>query len=929
MDLQIANPRLLLLVWAIPAVALWWFRAQSARTRALQQFMSAELQRKLAPADAPGRFRWQAGLLCAGLTLGLVAAARPQWGQREETVYQRGRDLVVALDVSRSMLATDVRPSRLQRAKTDLIDLVGELRGDRTALVAFRRGAELICPLTTDYAYFLHALDGAGPDAAPRGETDIGAAIRKALEAFSGESGAHKALILISDGEDLAGGARAAAEEAARRGIVIFTVGLGSTAGSTIPDAEQAGGQAMYQDAPVVSRLMNETLHEIATLTKGAYIPVGTASMGTATLGTLYRDHLRALSAQDLEETLQRRYVERYQWFLLPALLCLLAAAALSPGRLATRTGRRAGTPPTPVKGPAGVRDLTPPARRIKAAGVVLGLLLAGTAGAQSVGSTNAPATAPAGPRGRQLAREAQTLFQRGDYTNAAQAYLQAARTASAEGARDYRYNAAVALYTAQQYDQAADVLRPLLSERHDEVARTAEGLGAALFEAAARHEGEDAAAMKVRADRTREAAEALRLAARHATGEAAEPARRHAATALLALHEREESARIRTVLDRYQSMDAGRLATDMLQTQSQLLEATATVHTNRAPNRIDQHEALAVRQSENVDRWIALKGKLMEMPLDPAVTGQVTRATLEHIVEGTRDRMREAARHLRDVSPDALSAVAASEASFYPLWKAVAGYDHVLQQDLRLQTNALALASQPDPTPQVTRLKSEQQEALALTQLFRDRFEKQVPEEDATGSGVGPLGTPTPGDAPGGANMGPPVGAGGEPYTNRAAVIELAAQAVAVQESAMRFLEASDWEGLRAEQKLAHGILKEIEALLPRSQSQEGQQSQDSQQQQQEGEQGQEQQDGQQEQDSESTGNEQQPELPPPTETPPAEPESESQEEAAQAEEDKDAPDTDTVDRLLERALQRERQHDADLRKRRQVPPLPIERDW
>jgi Ca-activated chloride channel family protein len=912
MNANVGNPNLLILLWLVPAVAVWWLTALKRRERALERFMSAALQAKLAPANDGRRQRWQIGLMTAGLALAIIAAARPQWGQREEKVFQRGRDLVVALDVSRSMLANDVRPNRLSRAKTDLIDLVQELRGDRAALLAFRRKATLLCPLTTDYAFFRQALDAASPDAAPRGETDIGAAIRAAMDAFDSEGGAHKAIILISDGEDLAGDARAAAEEAARRGVVIFTVGFGSTGGSTVPDPDQATGHAVYQDTPVVSRLNNETLNEIATLTKGAYIPVGTATMADTTLGTLYRDHLRAIAAQDLEETLQQRFVDRFQWFLLPALLCMFAAAALSRGRLAMA---RSGSTPKPA--PASRRPAQ--ARAVS----LLALSLLATAARTSAQTNTAPPTdsasaavtdtnAPAMtvPPGREGARLAQGLFTRGEHAAAATAYLTAARSAPDEAAADYRYNAAVAYYRAGQFEDAARVLRELdLASRTDD-ARISEGLGAALFSAADAIAGDDAEALRRRADLTRESADALRVAARAAPQDRTADAARNAAVAIGALRERNESAHIAEVLGQYEKMDAGKLATLMLQTQHEVLAGALAASTNQSPSRIAEHEALAARQRDNVDRWIALKGKLMQAPLPDDATGQVTRAMLESIVEKTRDVMRETAEQLRDVNPDALQTARASESAFYPLWKATAAHADILQQDLRRQTNTIAATTgQADATLATPEL--EQREALALTRLFQERFEQQVPETTPT-AGVGPLGA----NVPLNATAPSAAGAGDEAaVTNRAAILERTAQATAVQSAALDLL-ATDRDASLAQQQFAYQILKEIEAMLPKSSSSSPQpQPQDS-----PPEQNPEPQDQQQPQ-------EQPPEPESQPEQPPQEPQQEQEAQPASGE----TPKTDEqVERVLERALEREREHEENKRNRMQQAPLsPVERDW
>lgn len=334
MHLQFANAWMLYALWLAPAVGAIWLWLYRRREAKLARLFSAAMRAKLCPPAQSRRFYWQWELLQAGLLLAIVAAARPQWGLREEIVVQRGRDLVIALDVSRSMLAQDVHPSRLQRAKTDILDLLRELRGDRAALITFRGQAVQLCPLTTDYAYLEQALDDVTVESAPRGETNIGAAIAKALEAFESDPGSHKAIILISDGEDLAGRAKAATETAKKKGVVIFTVGLGDPQGAKIPSAPKKGAYLAYQGKDVVTRLEHETLKNIAETTGGAYVPVGLANVK---LGNLYRDHLRKITTRDLEESIQRKYIDRYGWFLLPAILALLGVAGLSRGRLAKK----------------------------------------------------------------------------------------------------------------------------------------------------------------------------------------------------------------------------------------------------------------------------------------------------------------------------------------------------------------------------------------------------------------------------------------------------------------------------------------------------------------------------------------------------------------------------------------------------------------
>ena len=326
------RPALLLLLWAVPALAAlaWWlWRRREVRAARLAGAAKARVVfgRGLAAA--------QIALACAGLALAVVALARPQWGEREEEVLSQSRNVLVLLDVSRSMLAEDVRPSRLERAKADLSDLVDSLAGDRAALVAFRGASVTLCPFTADEAFLREAIAGASVDSAPRGETDLGRALRAALKLFEPLASDANAIVLVSDGEDLAGAGLKAAEECGARGIPVFCMGVGSAAGASVPAGEN-GLPLVHRGEKVVSKLDGTGLAAIAAASGGVYLPLESTSSGN-TLGSLYRDHVRALVAREKREALEARRVERYGLFLLPALLLLLAAALLSRGRPASR----------------------------------------------------------------------------------------------------------------------------------------------------------------------------------------------------------------------------------------------------------------------------------------------------------------------------------------------------------------------------------------------------------------------------------------------------------------------------------------------------------------------------------------------------------------------------------------------------------------
>ncbi len=341
--MRFVYPWVLSLLLAVPLLALLAYGLLFRAGRRLDAFMSRPLRERLTVRTGRRAPAVQIALASVALFLLVLAAARPQWGHSDTAVHSRGRNLLIALDVSRSMLAADVHPNRLERARVDIMDLIDDLKGDRAGLLVFRGKANMICPLTTDYSFLRQALDGITVDAAPRGETDLADAIRKSLAAFETMPDENNAVILISDGDDLVGRARAAAEEAGRRGIPIFTVGIGDPAGAEVPAADGKGAMK-YQGKTVRSSMTESTLSEIAKASGGAYIPLATSSTASTTLGAIYRQHLSRIAAREIEEMLEHRLVERYQLFLVPAIILLLATAALSRGRLASSV-RRGTTP--------------------------------------------------------------------------------------------------------------------------------------------------------------------------------------------------------------------------------------------------------------------------------------------------------------------------------------------------------------------------------------------------------------------------------------------------------------------------------------------------------------------------------------------------------------------------------------------------------
>ena len=329
--MRFVNPIFLVLAALVPFVGVFWAFLRARREKAL-----ALITLDVPKAASGGAQMW---LMLAGLFLALFSAARPQWGRTAERVVERSRNVVVAIDVSRSMLAQDVRPNRLERAKADVADLIDSLEGDRCALVAFRRTGAVICPLTTDHGYLRGALEQLTPESAPRGETDLGSAIRASLDALDPAADDHNAIILISDGGDLRGEALANAALAKKRGIPIFTVGIGDPRhGATLPD-ENGRGEQKYRGETVTVKLEEAALKAISEASKGRYVPLATAGTAETTLGAIYRRFLRHVAAKEQNEEAERA-AERYQVFLFPGLFLLLLGAALSKGRFAKRTTR-------------------------------------------------------------------------------------------------------------------------------------------------------------------------------------------------------------------------------------------------------------------------------------------------------------------------------------------------------------------------------------------------------------------------------------------------------------------------------------------------------------------------------------------------------------------------------------------------------------
>ena len=417
------SPVLWLLLVVPPALVVFFWWSWRVRQQLLAAFIDARLLSNLTVGASPARQKIRFALLTAAVILAIIALARPQWGFDWDKVEQRGLDIVVAVDTSKSMLATDIVPNRLARAKLAALDLMQQARADRLGLVAFAGDAFLECPLTIDDTAFRQSVDALNVNTIPEGGTALATAINTALDAFK-EGDHFKILVLFTDGEDNDSeeDALAAAKKAGADGLRIFTVGIGTAAGEILR-ATDANGNSDYvrdPDGNVVKSHLNESLLKQiagAGATGGFYLP-----LGPQTVDTIYERGIAPLPKSESQEKLVRRYHEQFRWFLGVALLLLLLEM-LIPDR------KRAAKAAAPAAKLGAVKV---------AALLALGCLL--------------PALTQASPS------TAWRDYQAGNYTNALDEYERLAEVKT----NDLRlvFNAGAAAYRGTNFDEAAKLFQ-------------------------------------------------------------------------------------------------------------------------------------------------------------------------------------------------------------------------------------------------------------------------------------------------------------------------------------------------------------------------------------------------------------------------------------------------------------------------------------
>ena len=317
-------------LWIVLLLVLFFFWAAKRKRSVMQKFADSELLKEITSSVNFKKQITKFMIIVLALIFSVIALMRPQWGFQWQEVKRRGLDILIAMDTSKSMLAADAKPNRLERSKLAVKDLIKKLRGDRVGLIAFSGTSFLQCPLTLDYEGFLLALNDLSVRIIPRGGTSISSAIRLAIDSFEGKQKKYKVLVVITDGEDHQGNAIEFAEAAKEEGIKIFCVGIGSTEGELIQLIDKAGKKTFLKDNQgnvIKSRLNEPVLQKIALTTGGAYVRSRGADFG---LDLIYEEKLSKMEKKEIKAQMNKFYHERFQIPLVIALMLLAIEPLIS-----------------------------------------------------------------------------------------------------------------------------------------------------------------------------------------------------------------------------------------------------------------------------------------------------------------------------------------------------------------------------------------------------------------------------------------------------------------------------------------------------------------------------------------------------------------------------------------------------------------------
>lgn len=316
-------------LWAMPLLVLLLIWLQYRKNLFMTRFAQKGLLDEIGANVAGRKNRYKQILFVCVFVFSILALARPQWGFQWQEIKREGLDILLVIDTSKSMLTQDVKPNRLERTKLAVRDMLNKLHGDRIGLLAFAGKAFLVCPLTVDYSGFLLSLEDLDTSTIPRGGTNIAAAIDEATKEYDTTPSKYKAVIILTDGENWEGDPLAAAAKAEQKGIKIYCVGIGTPEGELIRVPNSSGQYDFLKDESgnfVKSRLNEKLLQQIALTTGGIYVRASGAQFG---LDLIYDQELSRIEKREIQEKMEKKYFERFQWPLSIALFLLLLETIL------------------------------------------------------------------------------------------------------------------------------------------------------------------------------------------------------------------------------------------------------------------------------------------------------------------------------------------------------------------------------------------------------------------------------------------------------------------------------------------------------------------------------------------------------------------------------------------------------------------------
>jgi Ca-activated chloride channel family protein len=410
------------------AIIALYVRFDRRRDADLAKLIHPRFRQRLTNGFSPRLRNLKRALWLVAVFATFVAVARPQKGYEWREVKRKGIDILFAVDTSRSMLAQDLSPDRLERARLGILDFIARLNGDRVGLIPFAGSAFALCPLTLDYEAFRESLNALDTDLIPRQGTDLASCIKEAERLFDENGNNHRVLVLLTDGEDLQGDVIDTAKEATKKGMTIYTVGVGSPEGATIPVMGPYGQKDLVRDETgkvVRTTLDEETLKKIAEVTGGLYVPLGRGAEG---LNTIYQEKLRLVPQSEMDQRMERIPLERFEWPLGAAIGLLLLEFFINDRRK-----------------PKKARALPSAARRVAVSALMLATVIFGATAARAEEAVSASLDP------RRIYNQGTQAYAEGDFEKASEALKSSLRTPDLSLQQKSYYNLGNTLYRTGQ----------------------------------------------------------------------------------------------------------------------------------------------------------------------------------------------------------------------------------------------------------------------------------------------------------------------------------------------------------------------------------------------------------------------------------------------------------------------------------------------